>query len=87
MVSVKNSYLSTFGAFSKMADERFDGHFTLLKFTTDWRCCFGTPIDINPFFTGKMAGGKTPEEAMAKALRRPEIYNVEAIFDKFGGEF
>lgn len=26
----------------KIANEEFDGHFTLMKFTTNWRLTFGT---------------------------------------------
>lgn len=26
----------------EIANKEYDGHFTLMKFTTDWRCCFGT---------------------------------------------
>lgn len=25
-----------------IANKEYDGHFTLMKFTGDWRCCFGT---------------------------------------------
>lgn len=49
-----------------IANACFDGHFTLMKFTTNWRCCFGTPNlreDID-----RMAEGKTAQEAVLKAL-------------------
>lgn len=26
----------------QIAKERYDGHYTLLRFTTNWRFCFGT---------------------------------------------
>ena len=25
-----------------IANKKYDGHFTLMKFTMDWGCCFGT---------------------------------------------
>ena len=28
------------------ADERFDGHVTIMKFTTTWRVGFGTPGQV-----------------------------------------
>lgn len=51
------------------ADKNYDGHFTLMKFTTNWRCCFGTPSLQEPFLTSVMAEGKTAEIAMKKALK------------------
>jgi hypothetical protein len=26
-----------------IADQKFGGHLTILKFTTNWRICFGSP--------------------------------------------
>lgn len=80
------SYLSTFAACSQMANEKFDGHFTLLKFTSNWRCCFGTLYSIDPFIADKMAEGKTADEAMAKAMKDPEIFNDDAIYKKLEEE-
>lgn len=31
-----------FELFCDIANKRYDGHFTLMKFTTNWRCGFGT---------------------------------------------
>jgi hypothetical protein len=28
----------------RIADEFYDGHFTVFKFTTEWRVGFGTPL-------------------------------------------
>lgn len=51
----------------EVANERFDGHLSILKFTTNWRVSFGTPSwgheDIQ-----KMAVGKTFGEAALKTL-------------------
>ncbi len=30
-----------------IANKEYDGHFTLMKFTTDWGCCFGTLDDTH----------------------------------------
>ena len=42
----------------QLAKEKYDGHFTLMKFTTNWRCCFGTPFDTM-YSVKYMAEGKT----------------------------
>jgi len=43
----------------RTANRRWDGHFTVMKFTTNWRVCF-TPMDRDD--------GKTFGEAAARAL-------------------
>lgn len=48
------------------ADLYADGHYTIMRFTTNYRVCFGTPtsrMDIE-----KMAVGKTLEEAIKICL-------------------
>jgi hypothetical protein len=30
----------------------YDGHFTVMRFTTNWRVCFGTPIEIHHELAG-----------------------------------
>ena len=76
------SFLNTIAACSRMANENYDGHFTLLKFTTNWRCCFGTPSEINHNFTAEMAEGKTPDEAMAKAMEKNiNSFDIEEKLD------
>lgn len=49
------------------AKERFDGHLTIMKFTTNWRVCFGTPTDRDGIH--EMEAGKSFEEAAHKALK------------------
>lgn len=49
----------------KVAVERYDGHFTVLRFTTNWRVCFYTP-GRGQF--KHMAVGKTFQEAAEAAL-------------------
>lgn len=50
----------------RIADEKHDGHFTLMKFTTNWRCSFGTigwGRSVN-----QMASGKTMEQAIENCI-------------------
>lgn len=51
----------------EIANSDFDGHFTLMKFTTNWKACFGTPEERH--LIDQMATGKTMEEALLEALR------------------
>ena len=56
-----------------IANERFDGHLTIMKFSTNWRVGFGTPwrecsIKADDV---EMMEGKTLEEAATKALANP----------------
>lgn len=60
------------------AKDDYDGHFTLLKFTTNYKFCFGTLMDVNNLVTMRMASGKTAEEAMEKGLKEDiNCYDIE----------
>lgn len=50
----------------EVANRDFDGHFTLMKFSTNWRCCFGTVSDYEE--VSKMASGKTMNEAIERCI-------------------
>ncbi len=50
-----------------VADELFDGHFTLMKFTTNWRVSFGYQPDSREDIQ-EMASGNTLMQAFIKAL-------------------
>ena len=50
-----------------IANESHDGHFTVMKFTTNWRVCFGTP-EGREERTNNMSVGKTLEEAALIAI-------------------
>lgn len=50
----------------EVAKKHYDGHFTVMRFTTNWRVCFYTAEDRNEI--ANMAEGKTFEEAAAKAI-------------------
>lgn len=76
----------------EIANKEYDGHFTLMKFTTDWRCCFGT-LDNTHVASSKMSHGKSMSEAIKKCIaNRTDSYligHMESnemihIYDKFG---
>lgn len=54
----------------KTADAKFDGHLSVLKFTTNWRVSFVTPDERNG--VEGMYVGKTFDEAATKALLSAE---------------
>ena len=56
-----------------ISKEKYDGHYTLMAFTTGCRFCFGTLDKINYNTTSLMAFGKTVEEAIGKAIK----YNID----------
>lgn len=75
-----------------IANKEYDGHFTLMKFTTDWGCCFGT-LDDTRMTSYKMSHGKTMSEAIKKCIaNRTDSYLISRmeegkmlhIYDKFG---
>ncbi len=51
---------------ASVANKRFDGHFTIMKFTTNWRVGFGTPMDRHDI--EEMQEGRTLAEAVERAL-------------------
>ena len=61
--------------FIDIANKEYDGHFTIFKFTCDWRCCFGTIDDnMKSYF---MAHGETMDEAMDGCIKnKVDIYNT-----------
>ena len=62
-----------------IANKEYDGHFTLMKFTTDWGCCFGT-LDDAHLLSYKMSHGKTMSEAIKKCIaNRTDIYIMNRI--------
>jgi hypothetical protein len=56
-----------------IANERFDGHVTIMKFTANWRVGFGTPSQVYRADELEMMEGKTLEEAATKALANPRL--------------
>lgn len=57
-----------------ISKEKYDGHWTLLCFTTGCKFCFGTLDKINYTTTSLMASGKSIEEAIKKAIDK----NIDA---------
>lgn len=51
-----------------ISKEKYDGHFTLLCFTSGCKFCFGTLEKINYSTTSLMASGKTIEDAIKVAI-------------------
>lgn len=75
-----------------IANKEYDGHFTLMKFTTDWGCCFGT-LDDTHMTSYKMSHGKTMSEAIKKCIaNRTDNYLISDmkngkrihVYDEFG---
>ena len=74
----KISYLDLF---KEIANEQFDGHYTVMKFTTNYRVAFGT-LHANDYDELRevihgMAEGKTLEEACKKCVEAStSLYNI-----------
>lgn len=58
-----------------ISKEKYDGHFTLLCFTTGCKFCFGTLDKINYNTTSLMAYGKTIEDAIKMAIDKKIDYD------------
>ncbi len=63
-----------------IAKEEYDGHYTLLGFTTGYRFCFGTLDKVSYHTTNLMPIGKTIEEAIKKAIDGK--VDVDLILDR-----
>lgn len=59
----------------------YDGHYTLLSFSTGYRFCFGTLDKINYNTTSLMPLGKTIAEAIKKAIN--DKVSADTILDKY----
>lgn len=58
------------------ANEYFDGHFTLMKFTTNWRACYGTVTSREE--VSQMVEGRSQSEALASLLGDPiSVYDMD----------
>lgn len=63
-----------------ISKEKYDGHFTLLCFTSGCRFCFGTLDKINYNTTSLMAFGKTIEDAIKIGIDK--MIDADKILDK-----
>ena len=68
---IAHANLETYRVIETIANEWFDGHFTLLRFTTNWRLVFGTPTvsDLEQVPVALLPVGETLEEALVAALK------------------
>lgn len=72
----------------KIAKEEFDGHYTLMRFTTDWRFTFGTVNNREDVYLS--VKGKTIDEVLDKAIEtKRSVYDGQSttladIMDKIG---
>lgn len=62
-----------------ISKEKYDGHFTLLCFTTGCKFCFGTLEKINYNTTSLMASGKTVEDAIKIGIDK--MIDADKILD------
>lgn len=53
------------------ANSKTDGHFTIMKFTTKWRCCLGTVDQREKIIS--MSSGKTLDEAVLNCISEDNI--------------
>ncbi|MGF3075726.1 hypothetical protein [Facklamia sp. P12955] len=59
----------------EVANEKFDGHFTLMKFTSNWGVCYGTVNSREDI--SNMAKGDTVNEAIENLLKDPKsVYDL-----------
>jgi hypothetical protein len=58
-----------FAELERIARKDYDGHFTIMRFTGNWRVGFGTPADR--YDIQALAAGSTFEEAVTRALVDP----------------
>lgn len=58
----------------EIADKEFDGHFTLMKFTTNWRLTFGTVENREDINASECA--ETLDEVLDKAIKsKTSVHN------------
>jgi hypothetical protein len=75
----------------EVADRDHDGHFTIMKFTTNWRACFGTPYNDpitdlsmtkdDPCYEATvpaMPKGKTLEAALKNLIKKETLKRLGA---------
>lgn len=73
----------------KIADEHHDGHFTIMKFTTNWRVCFGTPFNdplmdlditksdpVYEYTVPAMPKGKSLELAIKNLIKKETLRRI-----------
>ena len=59
----------------EIANKKYDGHFTLMKFTGNWGACYGTVNSRED--VANMAKGSTMNEAIENLLNNPKsVYDL-----------
>lgn len=61
-----------------IANQKYDGHFTIMRFTTNWKFCFGQPLSYDEIQL--MSTGKTLKEALEKGIQ--EDTNAYLFYQK-----
>lgn len=68
--------LDAFNEVQIYARKNYDGHFTLMSFTGNWRACYGTIESRHAI--NYMISGTTAEEALKNLLNNPiDVYQIE----------
>jgi hypothetical protein len=73
-----------FNEFIRVANEDFNSDFTLMKFRSNWKACFGIAHGNFDIIYG-MCTGDTADEAIKKALKNPisiRDVDIQAEIDK-----
>lgn len=77
-MSVVTSLSDLLSKVEAYANEHYDGHFTLMKFTSGWKACYGTIEDREKI--AYMCSGKTKEEVLQNLLDDPiDVYQIAEI--------
>ncbi|NCB67117.1 MAG: hypothetical protein EOM48_13260, partial [Bacilli bacterium] len=64
----------------EIADKEFDGHFTLMKFTSNWRLTFGTVEDRDMISLAECA--LTLDEVLDKAIQ-----SKRSVYDGLSADY
>ncbi len=66
-------------AVEEIAKDRFDGHYSLFSFTTNYKGCFGTPHDWNVMREAldRLPVHDTLEELLFFMAEAPEKYTIQ----------
>lgn len=76
----------------EIANKEYGGNFTLIKFKSNWRCCFGV-INDTELGVNLMAEGKTLDDAIENCIKNDtnayeimeKMDNGDAMLNLFSG--
>jgi hypothetical protein len=96
VIAMKKTDMELLADLIEIAERCFDGHLTIMKFTTNWRACFGTPMDdddisnmpVGKYFFDAAIGaiGKAVTEGRITISARPAKKYDEANPPPIGDE-